>query len=208
MSSSEQADQLIHYIKHSKLSVAPSAVQTYKHMGATLSDAILQAGLNYNFVVRPRVLRMLHYFPQANTTSQLLDLIDKYGAAYLLSWNHREKPSRLIAIANFFYVRSIENENCLREWLESSVNAKSLENIRGVGPKTIDYLKMLVGIPSVAVDRHIKTFVQRAGCKTDNYTAIRRVVEDAADRLHVHRTNLDYAIWVHVSQTRELAPNL
>jgi hypothetical protein len=61
--------------------------------------------------------------------------------------------------------------------------------------------KMLVGIPAVAVDRHIRTFVQRAGFRSNNYTAIREVVEEAADRLQVHRTSLDYAIWVHVSQS-------
>ena len=170
-------------------------------MGATLSDAVLQAGLNYNAVVRPRVSRLLHCFPQATTTSKFLDLIDEFGAEHLLNWKHPEKPTRLIAIANFFYVRSIETENCLSEWLQSTDNAAHLETIRGIGPKTVDYLKMLVGIPAVAVDRHIRTFVQRAGFRSNNYIAIREVVEEAADRLQVHRTSLDYAIWVHISQS-------
>jgi len=178
-----------------------SVAHGYKHMGATLSDAILQAGLNYNTVVKPRVLRLLHNFPRATTTSKFLDLIDEFGAEHLLNWKHPEKPTRLITIANSFYVRSIETENYLRDWLQSPDNAMDLESIRVVGPKTVDYLKMLVGIPAVAVDRHIRTFVQRAGFRSSNYTAIREVVEEAADRLQVHRTSLDYAIWVHISQS-------
>lgn len=202
MASSKHVDKLIRFIRSNGIVASTSVAHGYKHMGATLSDAILQAGLNYNTVVRPRVLRLLHHFPKAKTTSQFLDLVDEFGAAHLLNWKHPEKPTRLTAIANFFYVRSIETENCLGDWLQSPDNATHLESIRGVGPKTVDYLKMLAGIPSVAVDRHIKAFVQRAGFNSDNYISIRKLVEDAADQLRVHRTNLDYAIWAHVSQTR------
>jgi len=66
----------------------------------------------------------------------------------------------------------------------------------------MDYLKMLVGIPAIAVDRHIRTFVARAGFVSNNYTEIRRIVEQAADKLEIHHSNLDYAIWAHVSQLR------
>lgn len=67
---------------------------------------------------------------------------------------------------------------------------------------------MLVGIPAIAVDRHIRAFVQQSGFKSHNYTAIRKVVEDAADQLNMHRTDLDYAIWLHVSQKINLQTQL
>lgn len=78
-----------------------------------------------------------------------------------------------------FYVRSIATEDCLREWLQLPNNAAHLRGTKGIGPKTVDYLKMLVGIPAVAVDRHIRTFVHRAGFRSNNYTTIREVVEEA-----------------------------
>lgn len=199
MASSKQVEKLIRFIQSNGIVPSNPIAHGYKHMGATLSDAVLQAGLNYNAVVRPRVSRLLHGFPRATTTSKFLDLIDEFGAEHLLNWKHPEKPARLIAVTSFFYVRSIETENCLREWLQIPNNAEHLEDIRGIGPKTVDYLKMLVGIPAVAVDRHIKTFVRHSGFESNNYTAIREVVEKAADQLRVHRTSLDYAIWVHVS---------
>ena len=35
----------------------------------------------------------------------------------------------------------------------------SLQRIDGIGPKTVDYMKCLVGIDSIAVDRHTLTFL-------------------------------------------------
>jgi hypothetical protein len=199
MASSKDIKRLVQFIRSNGITPSNSAPQSYNHMGATLSDAILQAGLNYNAVVKPRILRLLTCFPTATTTSHFMDLVDKFGADKLLNWNHPEKPARLIALTNFFYVRSIETESDLSAWLQTPNNAILIESIKGVGPKTVDYIKMLVGMPAIAVDRHLKTFVMSAGLKPTGYTAIRRVVEGAADTLRLNRTCLDYAIWLHVS---------
>lgn len=202
MASSTDVTKLVRFIRLRGIVPSATITQGYGHMGATLCDSILQAGLNYDTVVRPRITWILNSFPNETTTSRLLDLVDELGAARLLNWSHPEKPSRLIALANFFYVRSIETEHCLREWLQVATNGVHLESVRGVGPKTVDYLKMLVGIPAIAVDRHIKNFVNNAGIKSNNYKIIREVVECAADELRVHRTNLDYAIWFYVSKSQ------
>lgn len=44
----------------------------YDHMGATIADAILQSGLKYDSVVRPRIKKIREIYPQANTTSAFL----------------------------------------------------------------------------------------------------------------------------------------
>src|ERR1700739_2634931 len=118
MPSATQIEKLIQFIRSKGIVPVVPVNHGYVHMGATLSDAVLQAGLNYNFVVKPRVLRLLRDYPTATTTSQFLDLIAKFGAGGLLNCKHPEKLSRLIAIANFMYVRSIETENYLRGWLQ------------------------------------------------------------------------------------------
>ena len=55
----KSAEKLINYIKFTKQDFEPVTQRTpYFHMGATIVDAILQAGLNYNNVVylkRPKV---------------------------------------------------------------------------------------------------------------------------------------------------------
>ena len=43
----------------------------YNHIGALFTDIILQAGLNYAYVVKPRVNRILYDFPQANNLQEL-----------------------------------------------------------------------------------------------------------------------------------------
>jgi len=42
----------------------------YNHMGATITDAMLQAGINYEAVVKPRVNCVYGYY-EAKTTSGL-----------------------------------------------------------------------------------------------------------------------------------------
>src|ERR1700739_2726243 len=44
----------------------------YDHMGATISDSILQAGLTYESVVRPRIKHIRANYPEGRTTSAFL----------------------------------------------------------------------------------------------------------------------------------------
>jgi hypothetical protein len=51
----------------------------YEHMGAIITDAILQASLNYDYVVKPRVRNVMEEYPQGNTTTGFLNLLTKLG---------------------------------------------------------------------------------------------------------------------------------
>jgi endonuclease III len=74
-----------------------------------------------------------------------------------------------------------------------------LHSLNGIGPKTVDYIKMLVGIPSVAIDRHVRVFVQAAGLPQTRYAEVQQVVQLAADTLEMNRSSFDWAIWSYVS---------
>lgn len=174
---------------------------TYNHMGATLSDAILQSGLNYRNVVLPRIRRILNIYPDVTTTTEFLLIIEIYGADCVLDWNHSEKPRRLCELTSLLCKNNIESEDDLRTWLKKQSNCLTLLELKGLGPKTVDYLKRLVDIPTVAVDRHIKTFVSFAGLKQQRYEEIKIVVEFAADLLEVNRSHLDYAIWLYMASS-------
>jgi endonuclease III len=71
--------------------------------------------------------------------------------------------------------------------------------IRGIGLKTGDYMKNLSGIPTVAVDRHIRKFVKEAGVSVKRYEEVRQIVEYAADLLSIERNRLDRAICLYNS---------
>jgi hypothetical protein len=171
----------------------------YKHMGAILTDAILQAGLNYKTVVAPRVQRVIKQYPEALTTSKFLSIIREDGADHVLNWRHPEKPRRLYEITAFLDQLSIDTDKDLHNWLLNKSNSESLLQINGIGPKTRDYLKNLVNISSVAVDRHIRNFVQSAGILNKEYAELQLIVETTANLLKISSSSLDHAIWLYMS---------
>ncbi len=174
----------------------------YAHMGATICDAILQAGLNYRTVVAPRVRAILRRWPSASTTSSFLRLLRRYEIGRVIDWRDPEKPKRIVELTEFCFGQALETETCLQAWLVDDENCRSLLSVRGVGPKTVDYLKTLAGLPAVAVDRHVRTFVSWAGLDLSDYKEISTVVGLTADLLGVHRGSLDHAIWSYVSNSR------
>jgi hypothetical protein len=174
-------------------------------MGAIIADAILQPGLNYQSVVAPRVKRLQTQFPEAVTTSLFLSVIREIGAREVLSWTHPEKPRRLVALTRFLLGSDVETWIDLRRWLAKEDNRARLLSVRGVGPKTCDYIATLVGLPAVAVDRHISAFVRSAGLTPCGYTQTRDIVIAAAEILHVDVAELDHAIWAYARRVATAA---
>jgi len=185
-------------------SVLPVNHGSYEHMGATITDTVLQAGLNYRTVVEPRVQALRQKYPGAKSTTGFLNTIAYEGLKTLLDWNHPEKPQRVLEMTYFFSNERIETEGDLRKWMSHPGNSQLLLGLRGVGPKTLDYLKLLIGIPSVAVDRHIRVVVQEAGLTYKRYADVKEVVGITAEILDVELGSLDRAIWSYMS-TRKAA---
>lgn len=186
--------QTLHDFPHSK-----RGHKSYGHMGATLCDAGLQAGLNYRTVVAPRIRNLVLTWPFATTTTAFVQASYDFGLQTVLSWRHHEKLARISDWSQFFLTEMVETEVDLREWLRKPTNCERLRNRRGVGPKTLDYLKMLTGLQAIAVDRHIKSFVADAGITLTQYEDIQRVTELAAESLGISSSELDYQIWWHMS---------
>ena len=167
----------------------------YDHMGALLADSILQAGLNYNSVVRPRIVSILARYPDQSRTSLLLDLVRCGKTATFLNWTHTEKVSRFDTLVIFLNNASVEHVDDLKHNLLDRDFVISLRDIRGIGPKTIDYMGCLVGIDSIAVDRHVRTFAKRVGVMEEDYDFLKSVFCYAADLLSVSRREFDAWVW-------------
>ncbi|NLD43004.1 MAG: hypothetical protein GX657_05860, partial [Chloroflexi bacterium] len=86
---------------------------SYDHMGATLTDALLQSGLRYETVVLPRVREILAH-PEAATTSGFLCLLESSGAKTLLRWKSDAKPQCVLAVTCMLCEQGIETEDGLR----------------------------------------------------------------------------------------------
>ncbi|MBQ2262456.1 MAG: hypothetical protein II336_13920 [Loktanella sp.] len=169
---------------------------TYGHMGALVADSVLQAGLNYNSVVRPRVLAILENYPTMSNTSGLREIVELGRTSELLNWTHGEKINRFNALVLFLDNEAIDSVCDLKAYLkDADVRTTPLRSVRGVGPKTVDYLSCLVGLDTVAVDRHVRTFAKRVGVMEDDYDFLKTVFCCAADLLSVSRRSFDAWVW-------------
>jgi thermostable 8-oxoguanine DNA glycosylase len=82
-----------------------------------------------------------------------------------------------------------------RQWLGDSDNVESLKKIKGIKDKTANYFKILVGIQTNAIDRHLLSFLSQAGIGVSNYEEASDVINAAADILGVPRAHFDHSIW-------------
>lgn len=179
---------------------------TYEHAGALLADAVLQAGLSYRSVVMPRVGRILKEFPDADRVSALICLVKKGSTAHLLHWQHSTKVERFEHLVVFLHRAKVDTTEDIRAALKSAAFCADLQSLNGVGPKTIDYMACLVGIESIAVDRHIRTFAARAGVNNRDYEFLKNAFCFAADLLSISRREFD--AWVWSREARHQAPQL
>lgn len=182
--------------------IEPEVCPYRDHIGALFTDAILQAGVNYRSVVRPRVESVLMRFPEADTVSAFSRVLDRYGVREVLHWNNTAKIHRMEDLVSFCSFHSIETAEDLTYFLNSELGEEQLKEINGIGNKTCDYMKRLLGFDTVAVDRHIREFLEDADIMFDDYFEIKEVVEFAADIMAKTRRSLDYSIWSYMSHKR------
>jgi hypothetical protein len=173
---------------------------TCQHLGAILADSILQAGLNYRTVVKPRIERIIIFFPEAATMAGTVDLIERGAVANFLSWKHSEKIDRFIRLARTLESQNISDTESLHMWLQRAESRDQLLSLSGIGHKTVDYLCCLVGLDLVAIDRHARTFARNAGVEISDYEGLKTAFSYAADLLGLSRRDFDSWVWRLVSQ--------
>jgi hypothetical protein len=98
----------------------------------------------------------------------------------------------------------VETEEELKNWLLLAGNDLRLLALHGVGQKTVDFLKILVRIPTNAVDRHLNAFLAAAGVNASGYKETHDIIDRAADLGGVDRIVFDFSIWRHMSEKRKV----
>ncbi|MRI56588.1 hypothetical protein D8770_21890 [Methylobacterium sp. DB1607] len=174
--------------------------RSYFHLGAVVADAVLQAGLNYSSVVRPRINRIMSEYPDADTVDVLIDIVHSGMVPQFLNWKHHIKTTRFEKLVITLRDADIKNVTILRDGLNCDKFCQNLLNIKGVGPKTVDYMACLIGIDSIAVDRHIRSFAKQAGVESRDYNYLKTVSCLAADLLSMRRRDFDAWIWARQSK--------
>ncbi|MDE5759075.1 MAG: hypothetical protein K2H85_10760 [Allobaculum sp.] len=181
--------------------VEPRRCPYYAHIGALLTDIILQAGLNYNSIVFPRVQSLLKRFPDVISLEKFITIIETCGLEDVLNWKNKEKLDRMDSMIQFLLSKKIDTVNDLIVFISQDDNIKQFKTIKGIGNKTCDYLLRLLGFDVVAVDRHIRSFVKEASIESDDYHDIQLLVSYTADMMKISRRCLDYSIWHYKNRT-------
>jgi hypothetical protein len=202
---SEAATVVAWHLKQFMLNTppAPPSREPYGHMGATICDAILQAGLNYRTVVAPRVDRILRFWPTAQTTTAFYEKAARFGLTDVLLWSHAVKLDRVVHLTEFLFGRSLDTEDAVADYLSHEAAAAELLALPGVGPKTLDYLKILVGIPTFAVDRHLRRIIEAAGVTYVSYDHAHATLIAAAGQLGLDPGDLDLMLWTASAPSAE-----
>ena len=173
---------------------------SYSHMGATITDSVLQAGLNYKTVVYPRIERILTEYRDFDSTTDFILLINILSLEELICFKNKRKLRCIWEISLLFQSCRIETEDQLAFWLSNDTNLQYLKAINGVGAKTIDYIKTLVGLNTIAVDRHLFNFLSCAGIAANSYSEARSIFCRTAELLDMSYLSLDKMIWSYMSE--------
>ena len=188
------------------LIINPQDCPYKNHVGAIFTDIILQAGLNYKTIVFPRVQYVLKTYPEAYTVSDFSNIIYLNGIENVINWKNQIKIERMFLLIEFCKQNNLETTNDIKKYLLNKLNKLEFLKINGIGNKTLDYMLKLLSIDTVAVDRHIFSFVEKAGIESDDYKYVKLVVEYAADIMGITRRAIDYSIWSYMSNNANKTP--
>jgi len=173
----------------------------YQNMGAIIIDGILQAGMTYKTVVKPRVLKYLKEHPDIRTTSEFKLLINKIPISELIKWKKDSaKTQRIVGLTNFLLSKDIDTQEDFKKWLSSEENIREFKKLSGIGNKTADYFKILTGHNTSAVDRHLINFLEKAGIMDTNYRKSQTIISATAKLLEIDESYLDHSIWKYMSE--------
>lgn len=177
---------------------------TYQNIGATIIDGILQAGMNYERTVKPRVTAFRKNYPNVKTTSDFYKLISNNRLEDIIKWTG-QKVDRIRELSEFLINENVENEHQFKNWLQYSSNVDKISKLKGIKEKTIDYLRILSGDKSIiAMDVHLKEFITVYGktSQTINYKTGQEILLKLAEKLDIEPAILDYSIWYYMSRKR------
>lgn len=194
-------NKLYKYIKQLGLTIINQEVKAvYNHAGAIIVDSVLQAGLNYRTIVYPRVMKIIDKYSSFPRVDEFVEVINIFGLEEIIAFNNERKIRLINEILQILLVDKVSTVLELKNWLSLQKNTKKLLNLNGIGFKTIDYLKKLVGTDALPIDRHLINFMKNAGIYVSGYSKIQDIYVELANKLGVNLISIDTTIWQYMSK--------
>lgn len=175
----------------------------YNNMVATLSDAILQAGMNYKTVVMPRISDILYRYSNFTSTCDFIILFQTVPIEQIIKWKNKKKQNTLCNLAWLLYNEGVNSEEDFRQWGRVSENEEKLLALDGIGYKTVDYLKLLSGLETIPIDRHLFKFLKDSEISITTYYDASYIFKSAAKELNIEERLLDKIIWDYMSSSKK-----
>ncbi|TCJ95722.1 hypothetical protein [Nocardia alba] len=177
----------------------------WDHLGGVIVDASLQPRTKYKAVVLPRVRKVISEWPDAVVLSGFRRRLESDDLAEFLGWRRTSRKLAVItgltAALHAFEIETVhELAACYDSGDREQQMRHALRQVKGVGPKTVDYIAILTGSTGhVAVDMHVAGFVRDAGVHCRDYRVINALITQASVELGCSAGALDAAIWNYMS---------
>lgn len=199
MTVEKDAAQLLAHLDSIGVTGSERVSRGWGHMGAALVEAALQRQRNYKSVVLPAAQAVKEAWPDAETTSGLRKRMQDHDLGKVIKYR---SPSRILQVGQMAAVlesHKVETIDDFRQMLSDQqrgpVLRKDLDGVKYVGSKTLDYLEILVGISSVAVDSRLTRVTKAAGIERTEYDHLAAVIRVAAADRGWRPGDLDAALW-------------
>ncbi|MER6068309.1 hypothetical protein ABT187_05515 [Streptomyces sp. NPDC001817] len=117
---------------------------------------------------------------------------------------HFNSPRRIATahgITALLAANGVDSRADLHTWLNEQASRTALRTVKGVRPKTVDYIGNLVGRSQVAIDVHLRAFATDAGISGLTFQQLQAVYEETAALLGHEPGGFEHAVWRFKSQT-------
>jgi hypothetical protein len=112
----------------------------WTHMGAVICDVSFQPRCNYERTLRPRLLHLQLSWADARTVRGFQRRLVTEDLAVAMKFNHVQKVATAHAITDLLAAHGVDTREDLHTWLDHQANRAALRTVKGVGPKSIDYI--------------------------------------------------------------------
>lgn len=207
MTLAEDAQKLLDHCDKVGVDLTKTRKRGWDHMGAVIADSALQRRRKYSTTVLPRVRELVAALGGKKSTSDF-DRFSKTNNLHdALRWKGEGRIEQMRQTTRVLLEHSVETVADFGKALEDEGTAGTalradLRSIRGIGPKTMDYFRILVGLDWRAVDTRIKDFAHDARITDRSYDHLAAVLDAAAETRQVTVGALDAAIWEHESSKK------
>lgn len=198
MTVNEDAEKLMHHANDIGLEFDATLRRGEDHVGALLTNLVLQRRQKYKEVVEPRV-EAVRNISGADTLTGFHAVVIEQGATNVLRFSSEDRGTQLVETIAALKDFDIETVADLRDVLSGERRndfRDRLLSVKNVGLKTVNYLDILAGIDGRAVDIRVKRFARAAGIENWNDADyLTGVLDDAARLAGVPVGSIDAAIW-------------